>query len=356
MAKEHRVLDRMTTTQPGHQFYSDNCSAICPEAWTGLERANVGYATPYGTDAWTARACDKVREVFETDCEVFFTATGTAANSTAIAHLCAPYHSVICSRTAHVDIGECGAPGFFSSGTKLLLVEGPAGKVDPLEVRAVATSRNDIEWARPTILSITQSTEYGTIYSLDELKQLSEIAHSCDMKMHMDGARFANALVATGAKPRELSWEAGIDVLCLGGTKNGMAMGEAVIFFEKSWAREFEFRCKQSGQLASKMRFQASAWEAVLQDDAWLKHARHANQCAARLSEAINELPDCELTFPVEANAMFVRIPEHAAQAMREKGWTFVGHICEGSNRLMCSWQTTDEDVDLFVKHLKEVL
>jgi threonine aldolase len=350
------VQDCPEKTQPGNQFYSDNCSGICPEAWGGLERANVGYATPYGTDDWTARACDQVREVFETDCEVFFTATGTAANSTAIAHVCAPYHSVICSRTAHVDIGECGAPGFFSSGTKLLLVEGPTGKVDPEAVHAIANSRNDIEWARPTILSVTQSTEYGTVYSINELKKLSKIAHECNMMMHMDGARFANALACLDAKPRELSWEAGVDILCLGGTKNGMVMGEAVVFFDRSWAKEFEFRCKQSGQLASKMRFQASSWQAVLQEGAWLRHARHANRCAKTLAEAVSAMPGCELVFPVQANAIFVKIPEHAAQAMRDKGWTFVGHILEGANRLMCSWQTTDEDIDLFVSQLGQAL
>ena len=241
------------------------------------------------------RACDLLRSVFETDCEVFFVFNGTAANSLALASLCQSYHSVICHDYAHVETDECGAPEFFSNGTKILVATGPQGKLDPAEVERVILKRTDIHYPKPRVLSLTQSTEWGTVYTVDELKALTGLAKRHGLAVHMDGARFANAAAALaargGGKPADFTWRAGVDVLCFGGTKNGMDTTEAVVFFNRQLAREFDYRCKQAGQLASKMRFLSAQWVGMLQDGAWLRHAAHANQMAQKLAAALRAHP-----------------------------------------------------------------
>lgn len=269
------------------QFASDNGSGICPEAWEAMDRANRGHAPAYGEDAWTAHAADLMREVFETDCDVYFAFNGTAANSMALASLCKTYHGVICHESAHVEVDECGAPEFFSGGSKILTAAGAHGKIDPAEVERLCTRRHDIHYPRPHALSLTQATELGTVYAPAELDALRQAAGRHGLNVHMDGARFANAVAQLGVRPRELTWERGVDVLTFGGTKNGMAVGEAVVFFDRELAREFDLRCKQSGQLSSKMRFLAAPWVGMLEGEAWLRHARHANAMAARLEAAL---------------------------------------------------------------------
>jgi threonine aldolase len=328
-----------------NQFASDNYAGVCPEAWQAMEAANAGFVPSYGDDCWTDRACGLIRELFETDCQVFFVFNGTAANSLALASLCRSYHSVICHDLAHIETDECGAPEFFSNGTKILHVGGEQGKLDLDEVERAITRRSDIHYPKPRVLTMTQATEVGTLYTPEELCSASELARRYGLRMHMDGARFANAVASLDTTPAEITWRAGVDVLCLGGAKNGMAVGEAVVFFRRELAEEFDYRCKQAGQLASKMRFLAAPWIGMLESGAWLKNARHANRCAQLLERELAAIPGVRVMFPCQANSVFAQLPGAAAEALREAGWRFYTFIGSGGARFMCSWRTTEEDV-----------
>ena len=337
------------------QFASDNYAGICPEAFAALAAANQGHARSYGDDPWTEKAADLIREIFETHCEVFFVFNGTAANSLALASMCQSYHSILCHEAAHVETAECGAPEFFSNGSKVLLLPGENGKIDPASIEGAVKKRNDIHYPKPRVLCLTQATEMGTIYSLDELKTLTETARSFGLRIQMDGARFANAVAALGVAPKEITWQAGVDVLCFGGTKNGMPVGEAVVFFNSELAREFDYRCKQAGQLASKMRFLSAPWAGMLQDGAWLRHAAHANEMAGKLEAGLRSAPHIEICFPRQTNTVFARMPEATIAGLRERGWQFYTHLSQGDCRLMCSWDTTGEDVKNFLTDLENL-
>jgi threonine aldolase len=344
----------MTATPLRTEFASDNYAGICPEAWEAMAAANTGYAVSYGDDPWTERACTRLREFFETDCEVFFAFTGTAANSLALASLCHSFHSIICHEMSHIETDECGAPEFFSNGTKILLVPGADGKVDLDAVEQTVHKRSDIHYPKPRVLSVTQATEFGTVYSVAEIQAAGELTRRLGLRFHMDGSRFANAVASLGAKPRELTWQAGVDVLCCGGAKNGMAVGEAVVFFNRELSREFDYRCKQAGQLASKMRFLAAPWVGMLENGAWLRHAAHANACARLLERAIAHVPGVRVMFPCEANSVFVAMPAVLVEGLRRRGWHFYTFIGSGRARFMCSWETREEDVEALAADLKE--
>lgn len=331
-----------------YDYASDNTSGVCPEAWAAMSEANAGRVPSYGDDPWTTRAADMIRATFETDCEVFFVFNGTAANSLSLASLCQSYHSVVCHDQAHVERDECGAPEFFSNGTKILLAGGANGKLDPRDVDAIVTRRSDIHFPKPRVITLTQATELGTVYTPEEIAALAEVARRRGLAMHMDGARFANAVASLGVPPRALTWEAGVDVLSLGGTKNGMAVGDAVVFFRREFAREFDYRCKQAGQLCSKMRFLAAPWVGMLEGGAWLRHAAHANTMARRLAERLQSLPGVQLIAPVDANGVFIEMPKPLADALLARGWKFYNFIGERGYRLMCSWDTTEAVVDEF--------
>lgn len=339
-----------TSTETPHrpvfnQFASDNYAGICPEAWQAMEQANQGFVPSYGDDIWTERACARIRDAFECDCQVFFVFNGTAANSLALASLCRSYHSVLCHDLAHVETDECGAPEFFSNGTKILHIPGPNGKLDLSAVELAITKRSDIHYPKPRVLSLTQSTELGTVYAPGEIAAASELARRYGLRVQMDGARFANAVAALGCAPADISWRAGVDVLCLGGAKNGMALGEAVVFFNRELADEFEYRCKQAGQLASKMRFISAPWIGMLENGTWLRNAAHANRMAALLAAGLEGIPGVSLMSPCQANAVFVALPATVAVTLRAAGWHFYSFIGTGGARFMCSWQTTEEDV-----------
>ncbi len=339
-----------------HCFASDNYAGMAPEAWKALELANTGYEDAYGDDQWTARAADKIREVFETDCEVFFAFNGTASNALALAAMCQSYHSVLGHASAHIDNDECGAPEFFSHGSKLLVTTGANGKLEPEKVYAQATRRTDMHFPKPKVISLTQCTEHGTVYTPDELAALYEVADQLGLCMHMDGARFANAVAALEVSPKTLSWEAGVDVLCLGGSKNGMAIGDAIVFFNQSLAQEFEYRCKQAGQLASKMRYISAPWSAMLEQDIWLKHAAHANRCATLLSTELSKVKGVQLIMPVEANGVFVDLPRHIADGLRAAGWKFYDFIGDSGARFMCSWATVEADIHALMEDAKSLV
>jgi len=337
----------MATTAKYH-FASDNTSGICPEAWDALESNNKGFLPSYGDDDITRAACEKFRDFFETDCDVYFVFNGTAANSLALSTLCQSYHSVIVGEASHVETDECGAPEFFSNGSKLLLAKQRDGKLEPEDVERLITSRTDIHFPRPRGLSLSQSTELGTVYTQHELLTLTHLAHQHGLKVHMDGARFFNALAGSPGSAADITWRAGIDVLCCGGTKLGMAVTEAVVFFDRALGSEFAYRCKQAGQLCSKMRFISAQWLAMLSSGTWRKHAEHGNAMARRLASGLQELPDVKILYPTDANAVFAKLPPPLIVALRQRGWHFYNFIGGGS-RLMCSWHVTPDDVDAFL-------
>ena len=339
-----------------HHFTSDNRSGICPEAWAALAEANKDDHVPsYGEDPWTRMAADDLRQLFGTDCDVYFVFNGTAANSLALASCCQSYHSVICHETAHIETDECGAPEFFSNGTKLLLARGENGKLSHEAVAALVRKRSDIHYPKPRVLSLTQTTELGTLYTPDEIRALCHTAKSFDLRVHMDGARFANAVAALRCHPADLTWRAGVDVLCFGGTKNGMSGGEAVIFFDCARSEEFAYRCKQAGQLASKMRFLSAQWVGMIHTNAWLSHAAHANAMAGYLEEKLTQVPTVRILYPVQANAVFAEFTPKTLDQLRARGWQLYSFI-GGATRLMCSWDTTPADVDQIVRDLQEVV
>jgi threonine aldolase len=332
-----------------HEFESDNTAGICPEVLAALEDTNHGAAVSYGDDEWTSRVRELVRDVFETDCDAYLVFNGTAANALALAQLCQPFHSVVCHDHAHIQTDECGAPEFFTRGSKLLLVGGNDGKIDINEARAVIARQPEVHAHKPRALSITQATEFGTIYTHGEIGALSEFARQHKMLLHMDGARFANAIAALGCLPKEITWKAGVDVLCFGGTKNGAAAAELVIFFRKELSREFDYRLKQAGQFASKTRFLAAQWLGLVNNDVWLRNARRANAMASKMAGHLSADAKMDIVLPVEANALFVRMPHQLAHDLHSHGWHFYKFIEPDVYRLMCSWATTEAEIDQFV-------
>lgn len=297
------VMQPVDTRQ---HFASDNYAGVCPEALRWFLAANDGHQSAYGDDPWTQRVSDALRALFDIDCDVYFVFNGSAANSLALAALCQSYHSVICTPLAHIETDECGGPEFFSNGSKLLLAEGTSaaarlGKLTPEAITRLVTKRHDIHYPKPKAVSLTQATELGTLYAIEEIRALSATARSHGLKVHMDGARFANAVAALGVHPAELTWRAGVDVLCFGGTKNGLPVGDAILFFDRRLSEDFAWRVKQAGQLASKMRFISAPWLGMLEDDTWLRNAAHANAMAQRLRAALETVPGVKLLHTPQA-------------------------------------------------------
>jgi threonine aldolase len=336
-------------------FASDNNSGICPEVWAALQEANTGHVTGYGDDPWTEKAKQLIRDLFETDCDVFFVFNGTAANSLALASLCDSYHSIISYDFSHVETDECNAPGFFAPGVKMHPVSGEGGKIAAEAIARAAKTRRDVHASMPRVVSLTQATELGTVYRPDQLGAIAKTAHERGLFVHVDGARFANAVATLEVKPREISWERGVDVLSFGGTKNGMAFGDAVVFFNRDLSKNFLYRCKQSGHLASKMRFIAAQWIGLLQDDVWLRNARSANLAAAMLEAKLRRLRDVRILNLREANAVFVDMPRRVFDGLHERGWHFYTDVGPHGARLMCSWDSTAKDVEAFVRDVEEL-
>jgi threonine aldolase len=332
------------------EFASDNTAPICPEAWAALEEANTRYIAAYGDDRWTGRVCDRIREIFEAECDVFFVFTGTAANSLALAQICPPFHGIVCHQNAHINTDECGGPEFFTGGSKLLLVGGGNGKIDAELTKALLARQTDLHSHKPGAISISQATEFGTVYTRDEVNAIVEVARESDLFVHVDGARFANALASLNCAPKTITWEIGVDVLCLGGTKNGIGAGELVLFFNKKISREFEYRVKQAGQLGSKMRFLAAPWLGLLADNVWLQNARRANSAARLLAQRLRSEANLEIVFSVEANAVFTRLGDHLVRHLQARGWRFYKFVEPDVYRLMCSWATTDGDISDFIR------
>ncbi|HEX8222542.1 MAG TPA: beta-eliminating lyase-related protein [Allosphingosinicella sp.] len=323
------------------RFFSDNAAAACPEAMAAIEAANR-LDTAYDGDRWSARLDDAFSELFETRVTALWVATGTAANALALAALCPPHGSILCHRDAHIQNDECGAPEFYTHGAKLLLGEGEGAKLTPEAVAALlATVRDDVHQTQPAALSITNATEYGLVYDAAETAALGELARSRGLNFHVDGARFANAVVGTGASPAELSWKAGVDALSFGFVKNGGLSAEALVFFGEEHRQATLYRRKRAGHLLSKGRYMAAQILAMLENHVWLRNARAANDSAARLAEAAGA---DRLLLPVEANELFIRVTPEEAQALRDRGFDFYDWG-PGEARLVTAWDSDPEQV-----------
>ncbi|MGA8658019.1 MAG: low specificity L-threonine aldolase [Chthoniobacterales bacterium] len=344
-------------TEKRRHFASDNNAGIYPEVLEVLAEASHGHVTGYGADSYTAAAQQAICELFETECAVFFVSNGTAANCLGLAAGLRPFSAIIAHQQSHLETDECNAVGFFNQGVKVIGVGGRDAKIDPDSIEQSICGQREVHASKPRAISITNATELGTVYRVAEIRVLTAIARDHNLIAQLDGARFANAIAHLGCAPAELTWKAGIDVLSFGGTKNGLAFGEAIVFFRTDLAADFAYRMKQSGQLASKMRFLAAPWLALLKEGLWLRRASHANAMAERLCQKIALLPGIRILYPREANSVFAKLSPEVVQAMYRRGWRFYTDVGpDDGARLMCSWDTTEEDVDSFARDLGDCL
>lgn len=335
-------------------FASDNVTGVSPEIMAALYAANDGTAMPYGQDEYTQRLESQFKERFETDVAVFPVATGSAANALALSVMTPPFGAIYCYAESHLYADECGAPEFYTGGAKLITLPGTDGKIHAADLANELTHSGAgvVHHVQPAVVSITQASETGTVYSLNEIHALAEIAKAHNLYVHMDGARFANAVVSLDCTPADLTWRAGVDVLCFGATKNGAMAAEAVVFFNRSLAETFGYRRKRGGHLFSKMRFLSAQLEAYLKDDLWLKNATHANRMARQLVQGLVELPGVKLCYPVEANEIFIQLPEAVIQGLLADGFQFYRWEGEGSTilRLVTAFNTKEADITAFIE------
>ena len=342
-------------TRPKRGFASDNNAGVHPRVMEALGAANVGHAVAYGDDAYTARAVGLFRERFGERAEVFFVFGGTGANVAALAAVTRPHHAVVCAETSHVNVDECGAVERLA-GCKLLPLPPGEGKLRPEQVAPLLARRGDQHHSQPRVVSVAQATELGTVYTVEELKGLAEFAHREGMLLHVDGARLANAAAHLNVTLEELTAGAGVDVLSFGGAKNGMMYGEAVVFFRPALAEDFRFVRKQCAQLPSKTRFIAAQFAALLEGDLWRETAAHANRRARQLAAELRAIPQVRLTRPVESNAVFAVLPRECIARVQERFFFYVWDESTAEVRLMCSYDTTEEDVAELAAAVREAL
>jgi len=333
-------------------FCSDNVSGVSPEILAALGAANNGPAMPYGADEVTERVIGTLRGLFGAPAaEVILMSTGSSANALALATMTPPFGAVYCHPESHVNVDECGAPEFYSGGAKLVPVAGPDGKMTAEALAAAITGAGVVHHVQPAAVSVTQVTEAGTLYSLDELRAISALCKEHGLKLHMDGARFANAIEALGCTPAACSHELGVDALSFGATKNGAMCAEAILFFDPELAREAGYRRKRAGHLFSKMRFLSAQFDAYLADDLWRRNARHANAMAARLAEGLGAISGVELAYPVDANELFIRLPVPVIEGLLAAGFLFYRWEPEGTLvRMVTAFDTAAADVEAFVE------
>lgn len=334
-------------------FASDNNAGIHPKILKAISDANQGHVVGYGDDEYTAQAIQKFKEHFGQQIEVFFVFNGTGANVLSLQAMTDSYNAVICAQSSHLNVDECGAPEKFT-GCKLITVPTPDGKLTVDLVKPYLHGFGDQHHVQPKVISITQSTEYGTVYSLAEIKVLADLAHENNMLLHMDGARLANAAASLKLSLRVLTIDVGVDVLSFGGTKNGMMLGEAVIFFKPELAKNFLYIRKQGMQLASKMRFISAQFSALLSDNLWLENATHANAMAQKLVQQLKSIPQIKITKDVQANAVFAVIPKAMISELQKNYFFYVWNEADNEVRWMTSFDTTEEDIEKFVKIIKD--
>jgi len=338
-------------------FGSDNESGIAPEILAAITAANTGTVQPYGEDAFTYGLTEKINNIFETETTVFLVTTGTAANALALSCLTPAYGGIYCHQLAHIMRAECAAPEFYAGGARLLPLPGAEGKLQAATIRDVLESRQESVHNVPaTTISLTQASEMGTLYQPDEIREITALAHMASLSVHMDGTRFANALASLDCSPADLSWRCGVDVLCLGASKNGALAAEAVIFFTPELAKTFAWRRKRGGHLCSKMRFVATQFEAYLAHNHWLKYARHANAKARELATSLLTLPTVELAYTVEANEVFADMPTHLFAAAVAGGFPLHATHLDNNRRrvrLVCAFNTQSQDISRLLQILQ---
>ena len=337
-------------------FRSDNVTGAAPEILKALAEAASGTVSSYGEDPITARVEAKLKDIFECDLAAFPVATGTAANALSLSLLSPAWGAIFCHEGAHIAVDECGAPEFYTGGAKLIDLPGADGKLSAAQLAdLLPAGQGVVHHAQPAAISLTQATEAGTSYRPAEVAAIAELARRHGLRLHMDGARFANALAFLNATPAEMTWRAGVDILSFGATKNGALAAEAVVIFDKKLAEEFGFRRKRAGHLFSKMRFLSAQLDAYLSGDLWLKHARHANAMAKRLAEGLAGVPGVTLAHPVEANEVFADLPETAIRGLEADGFRFYRWLGEDKTRLrlVTAFNTRAADVEAFVASAK---
>ena len=336
-------------------FASDNNAGVHPEIMKAIDKVNSGHTIAYGDDPYTASAVQKIKSILGEKVKPFFVFTGTAANVLGLDAITKPFHSIICAETSHIHEDECGAPERWT-GCKLLSVESPDGKLSPESIEKHIYGIGFEHHSQPRVVSITQSTEMGTVYTPDEIRAITDYAHHHDILVHLDGARISNAAAGLGTGFRELTADTGIDVLSFGGTKNGMMYGEAVVFMSEEFANDFKYLRKQGMQLASKMRYIAAQFERFLDDEIWLKNASHANRMAKMLEAEVMKINGIRITQPVQSNAVFAILPKEIIPVLQEAFFFYVWNEATGEVRWMCSYDTTEEDVKIFASLLKKVM
>ena len=336
-------------------FGSDNHSGISPEIMEAIASANVDHALAYGDDEYCEKAVQLLRQEFGAQSNVYFVFNGTGANVLNIDAMCRSHHAVVCAETAHINVDECGAPQRIV-GCRLLTVPTPDGKLTPELVKTQLHGFGFEHHSQPRAISITQPTELGTLYTLDEIRALADLAHSHDMYLHMDGARLANAAVALGCTFRQMTTDLGVDCLSFGGTKNGMMIGESAIILNPALDVELKYRRKQMAQLSSKMRFMAAQFEAYLSTGVWRRNAEHSNRMAQMLCQSLREVPQAKVVYPVQANSVFVQLPNKVWNALLDDYFFYLWDEATDVVRWMCSFDTTEEDIHNLVQALKKRL
>ncbi len=336
-------------------FASDNISSACPEVMEALAKANEANSPSYGEDPWTRDLAVRLGEIFETPVTVFPVTTGTAANALALSTLTPAFGKIFCHELAHINTDECGAPELFTGGAKLIDMPGANGRITAQALEETIYGAGNVHHAQPASVSITQACESGTVYSIEEIEAIAAVAHSHNLSMHMDGARFANALVTLGVTPAQMTWQAGIDVLSFGGTKNGCLAAEAVVFFKPELVGDFPFLQKRAGQLLSKSRFISSQFAGYLADDVWMRNARQANAMAQRLSKRLADLPGLELAYPTQSNEVFVIMPAALIDRLSATGLAINDEELDGKAvRFVAAWNTTETEVDALLAVLSD--
>ena len=335
-------------------FSSDNVTGACPEVMDAIVAANEGIVESYGNDKWSISLQKKLSEIFETDVVVFPVVSGTAANALALSVLSPAFGKIYCNELSHINTDECGAPEFFSGGAKLVTMSSEDGKINAKDLSQNIRGTGIVHLAQPAAVSITQACETGTIYQLEEIESIAETAHEHGLKVHMDGARFANAIVSLNVSPAEMTWKSGVDVLSFGGTKNGCLTAEAVVFFKPELVGNFPYLHKRSGQLLSKMRFVSAQLEAYISNDVWLRNARNANSMAKLLSEGFAKFPDIKLAYTTQSNEVFVHLPSSIIDLLNTKGYNVSEDELDGKSvRFVTAWNTVSDDIEKLISAIR---
>ena len=348
-------MAKIKTKRERVKFASDNVAGACPEVLDAILKANEGDSTPYGNDQLSTDLQDKFSDIFEKEVVVFPLTSGTAANALALATMTPSFGNIYCHKLSHINTDECGAPEFYTGGGKLVTLQGINGKITAKELDEAISGKGIVHHTQPSSVSITQVCETGEVYKLDEIQKISEVTHNHNLNMHMDGARFANALTSLNCTPAEMTWKSGIDVLSFGATKNGCLAAEAIIFFKKDLVGNIAFLMKRAGHLLSKTRFVSAQLDAYICNNVWLKNAKQANDMAQKLSEGLAKHSSVEIAYPTEANEVFAKFPRNMINHLNSEGYIINEDEWDGKAvRLVAAWNTKTSDIESFLDSIKQ--